>query len=78
MKAQKESRCIAQPSGYLGARGGGGVVVNATPRPLYLLERTPVPIVQEVRWAPGADLDGSGEEGILCQHQDSNPEPSGL
>jgi len=28
-------------------------VVNATPRPLYLRERDPVPIVLEAGWAPG-------------------------
>ena len=28
-----------------------GLVVNATPRPLYPRERDPVPIVQEARWA---------------------------
>jgi hypothetical protein len=28
-------------------------MVNATPRPLYPLERDPVPIVQEAGWAQG-------------------------
>ena len=28
-------------------------VVNASLRPLYSLERDPVPTVHEVRWAPG-------------------------
>jgi hypothetical protein len=28
-------------------------VVNATPWPLYLRERYPVPLVREVGWAPG-------------------------
>jgi len=28
-------------------------VVNAKPRPLYLGERDPVPIVQKAGWAPG-------------------------
>ena len=39
----------------LGARCGW--VVNATPRPLYPWERDPVPIVQEVGWAPGSSMD---------------------
>jgi hypothetical protein len=30
-----------------------GSEVNATPRPLYPLERDPVPIVYEAMWAPG-------------------------
>ena len=30
-----------------------GWMVNATPRPLYPLERHPVPIVQESEWTPG-------------------------
>jgi hypothetical protein len=30
-----------------------GVVVNATPRPLYPQERDPVPIAQETGWVPG-------------------------
>jgi hypothetical protein len=30
-----------------------GWVVNVTPRPLYPLERDPVPIVQEAGWAGG-------------------------
>jgi hypothetical protein len=70
---------LLNPVSTLALEGGGwGVRVNATPRPLYPLERTPVPVVQEVRWAPRDGLDGSGEEGILCQHKDSNPEPSSL
>ena len=31
----------------------GGWMVNVTPQPLYLQERDPVPIVQEVGWASG-------------------------
>ena len=27
-------------------------VINTTPRPFYLKEREPVPILQEVGWAP--------------------------
>ena len=30
-----------------------GLVVNATPRPLYPRERDAVPIVQEAGWVPG-------------------------
>ena len=30
-----------------------GLVVNATPRPLYPWERDPVPIVQEAGWTQG-------------------------
>ena len=44
------SRCIALLFN-LGARWRR--VVNATPRPLYPREIEPVPIVQEVGWAPG-------------------------
>ena len=36
---------------YLGARWWW--VVNSTPQPLYPLEKYPVLIVQEARWAPG-------------------------
>jgi hypothetical protein len=35
----------------LGARWG--LVVNATPRPLYPREKNPVPIIQEAGWASG-------------------------
>jgi len=31
----------------------GGWVVNATPRPFYPRERSPVSIVQDAGWAPG-------------------------
>ena len=44
------SRGIALPFHDLGARWGW--VVSTTPRPLYPRERDPVPIVQEVGWAP--------------------------
>jgi hypothetical protein len=30
-----------------------GLVVNATPRPLYPREKDPVPILQKSGWAPG-------------------------
>jgi hypothetical protein len=35
------------------------MVVNATPRPLYLRERDPVPIVQKAGWAPGPERKGA-------------------
>jgi len=34
-------------------------VANATPRPLYPLERDPVPIVEEGGWAPGHGWNGA-------------------
>ena len=37
---------------YLTSALDGGGAFNATPRPLYSREREPVPIVQEVGWAP--------------------------
>ena len=36
-----------------------GRAVHATPRPLYPIERYPVPIVQEARWAQGAIWTGT-------------------
>jgi hypothetical protein len=49
-KAQRRSKGIAllflQPWRYM------WWVVNATPRPLYLQEIDPVPIVQKAKWAP--------------------------
>jgi len=36
-----------------------GWVVNAMPRPLYPLERDPVPIVWEAEWAPGTVWTGA-------------------
>ena len=50
MKAQSGSGGIALLFFNLGTRCG--CVVNATPRPLYLRERDPVPIVWEAGWAP--------------------------
>jgi hypothetical protein len=50
MKAQSGIRGIAPLFFYLGSRWVW--VVNATPPPLYPQDRDPVPIVQEVRWAP--------------------------
>jgi hypothetical protein len=35
------------------ALDGVGWVVSVTPRPLFTPGKDPVPIVQEVRWAPG-------------------------
>jgi hypothetical protein len=49
-KDQVESRGIALLFFNLGARWG--CVINATPRPQYVRERDPVPIVQEAGWAP--------------------------
>jgi len=52
MKAQKEGEEVQLYSFFnLGVRWGW--VVNTTSRPLYPSERDSVPIVQEVRWAPG-------------------------
>jgi len=45
------SRGIALPFLDHGTRRGWGVSV--TPRPLFTLEKDPVPIVQEAGWAPG-------------------------
>ena len=33
--------------------GGGGPVINATPRRFYPRDKDPVPMVQEAAWAPG-------------------------
>jgi hypothetical protein len=44
-------------------------VVNATPRPLYIRVRDPVPIVQEAEWAPGPVWRGAenlAPTGIFC------------
>jgi hypothetical protein len=41
-----------------------GWVVNATPRPLYPQERDPLPIVQEVGWAPGPAWTGARGDDI--------------
>jgi hypothetical protein len=49
MKAQSErSRALL----FLSPRRWKGVVVNATPRPLYARENRPEHTVQEVGWAP--------------------------
>jgi hypothetical protein len=53
---------------------GLGWVVKATPRPLYPLERDPIPIVQDTEWGLSAGLDGHGEKKIFCL--DSIPGPS--
>ena len=44
-----------------------GLVVNATPWPLYPWERDLVPVVQEAGWAPGLVRKGA-----------ENPPPMGL
>ena len=49
-----------------------GWVVNATPQPLYLWARVPVPILQEVGWASGPVWTGTEN----FPHLRSNPEPS--
>jgi hypothetical protein len=51
MMTQKGSTDIPQVS--LTPALGGGWVVETTPRPLYPLERQPVPIVLEAGRAPG-------------------------
>jgi len=50
MKPHRESRVITVLILDLGARWMS--VVNATPWPLYPRQGTPVPTVQEARWAP--------------------------
>jgi hypothetical protein len=50
-EAPRGSRVIALLVLNLDARWG--LVVKATPRPLYPCERAPVPIVNEAGWAPG-------------------------
>jgi hypothetical protein len=49
--AHRGSRGIALPFHDHGTRSGWGVSV--TPRPLFTPGKDPVPIVQEVGWAPG-------------------------
>ena len=51
LTAHKESRGITLPFQDHGTRRGGEVSV--TPRPLLILRKDPVPIVQETGWAPG-------------------------
>jgi hypothetical protein len=51
MKNHRESRGIALFVINLSAKWGR--VVNATPRPIYPRERSPVPIVQEAAWVLG-------------------------
>ena len=50
----------------------GGGVVSVSPRPLYLQETDPVPIVLEAGWA---GLDGGGKS---HPYRDSIPGPSSL
>ena len=49
--AHRGSRGIAIPFHDHGTRRGGGFSV--TPRPLFTPGKDPVPIIQEVGWAPG-------------------------
>ena len=51
-----------------------GVVVKATPGPLYLRESEPVSFVQEVGWDPGPVWSGAEN---LTPHRDSIRGPSG-
>ena len=53
--AHRRSRGIPLPILEHGTRKGWGVSV--TPRPLFTPGKDPVPIVQEVGWAPRAGLD---------------------
>jgi len=50
-------------------------VVNATPQPLYLLEKGPIPIVHEVVWAAGTVWTVTAN---LAPYWGSNPGPSNL
>jgi len=51
-----------------------GLLVNATPRPLYPRERDPLSIVQEAWWAPGSICMGAEN---LAPQRDSIPETPG-
>ena len=54
-----------------------GRLVNATPRPLYLREIAPVPIVDEAAWTPVQVWTGvKGEKKISCSHRISKAWPS--
>jgi len=48
MKAQKYST-----TRFFNLSATWGWAGNATPRPLYLRDRDPVPLVRETRWVPG-------------------------
>ena len=69
--AHRGSRGIALPFHYHGTRRGWGVSV--TPRPLFTPRKDPVPIVQEVGWAPGPVWTGAEN---IASHGDSIPGPS--
>jgi hypothetical protein len=58
---------------FFNLSAGWGWVVNATPKPLYLWERDPVPIVQGVGWSPGPVWMGTEN---LALHHNSIPAPS--
>ena len=49
-------------------------VANATPRPLYLQERDPVPVVQEAGWTALLVWTGVRKRKITCPHRGLNPE----
>ena len=66
--AQRVSRGIALLFHDRGTRRGW--VVNSTPRPHFTPRKDPVPIVQEVGWAPGPVWTG----GKFRPHRDSIPD----
>lgn len=78
MKTQKGSRDA--PQLFLSPALGGGWVVKATPRPIYPLERQPVPIVLDPGWAPvpvwtGAEifaLTGDWNQPLAIRYTDSS------
>jgi hypothetical protein len=72
-KAQRGSRGIARL--ILNLCASWGWVVNATPRPLLLPGKGPVPIVQEAGWAPRPVWTGAEN---LPSHRHSIPGPSRL
>jgi len=50
--SRRDGGRVALPFYNLGARWGW--MINATPRPLYALERDQVPTVQEAEWTIGS------------------------
>ena len=50
-----------------------GWVVNATPRPLYPIERDPVPNVQEAGWASGSVWAGAENFGLTVIRTPDRP-----
>ena len=73
LQAQRGSKVQVYPFFNLGARRLW--VIKTMPQPLYARERGPVPIVQEVGWAPGR-VCTSAE--YVTPHQDSIPGTSKL